>query len=82
MYAVLSSNDFYGAPLEEEAWYGDDWDGAACGRALQDLSFAAESFEAFMCRFWIENEIWYAAYEGSELLPECRRYVEQYRKRN
>lgn len=73
-HAVLSSIDFYGSPDEEEQYFGDDIE------RKHGLEFAAESFESFMWRFWIENEIWFAGFEGREISAEGRRYVEAYGK--
>jgi hypothetical protein len=42
----------------------------------------AESFNEFLYRFWIENEIWFAVSgheEGRALTDEQRRYAEHYR---
>ncbi|MCH7231571.1 hypothetical protein L0U85_12020 [Glycomyces sp. L485] len=65
-HAVVCSPDFHGTEADE-APAGPD-----------EISFAAETFETFICRFWLENEIWYAAAEGahSEVGLE---YVQRYR---
>ena len=76
-HAVVSSWDFYGAPGEEN--YGGDDDDMR-RRKPDSVSFAAESFEEFMCRFWLENEIWFAASEGREMTAEGKRYVKAYLK--
>lgn len=79
-HAVLSSPDFYGSPSEEERFYrtaGPEY--VPLARSADGMSFAAESFEAFMCRFWIENEIWFAGFEGGELPPGGPQYIEAYR---
>jgi hypothetical protein len=39
----------------------------------------AESFNEFIYRFWIENEIWFALNDGKPLTDEQRRYAEHYR---
>ena len=44
-----------------------------------NLSFAAESFEAFLCRFWLENEIWFADYQGAPPPDVGQRYIDLYR---
>jgi hypothetical protein len=50
-HAVVSSPGFYGT--EAEQWQDEPPD-------PHEIVFSAESFEAFMCRFWLENEIWFA----------------------
>ena len=39
----------------------------------------AETFNEFLYRFWIENEIWFALRDGEPLTAEQRRYAEHYR---
>jgi hypothetical protein len=75
-HAVVSSQGFYGA------WYGsggEQWSDEAPDAAA--IAFCAESFEAFMCRFWLENELWFAAREQTPLPDVGRAYVEQYRRK-
>jgi hypothetical protein len=79
-HAVVASPDYYSTPLE---WSGDvDGDG---NEEWEDESpdpsaivFCAESFEAFLCRYWLENEIWMAQYMKAPMSEAFRRYVEQY----
>jgi hypothetical protein len=77
-HAVVSSRYFYGAAEEEEEYYGGDDDRNR--RKPDSVSFAAESFEEFMCRFWLENEIWFAASEFREMTAEGKSYVRAYLK--
>lgn len=70
-HAVVSSPVFYGPESELEN-LGDEKD------PLQ-IVFCEESFEAFMCRFWIENEIWYSEYDDVPLGEIERLYLEAYR---
>ena len=70
-HAVVSSPSFYG--LEEEQWQEEPADPGT-------LVYCAESFEAFLCRFWLENEIWLAEYEQRPILEAGRRYIEAYRR--
>jgi hypothetical protein len=74
-HAVVSSPDFYGSPAEE-----DGFESGPASRQLEDLSFAAESFEAFLCRFWIENEICFDGLQGKKLSAIGRQYIHEYRK--
>jgi hypothetical protein len=82
-HAVVASPDFYSTPFEpsgddesdpdDEEWEDEEPDPAA-------IRFCAESFEAFLCRFWLENEIWFA-HGGETPMPEaCRQYIEHYRR--
>ena len=70
-----------GSPSEEEGFYdGAEPEAGPLARNSKGISFAAESFEAFMCRFWIENEIWFAGYEKKEISATGLQYVEAYRR--
>ena len=79
-HAVLSSGDYYGSQSEEQGFYSYELAEGPLARRPEDISFAEESFEAFMWRFWIENEIWFAAFEGREISAIGRQYVIAYRK--
>ena len=68
-HAVVSSPGFYGT--DEEEW-SDNLPEAA------DIDFAAESFEAFLCRFWIENEIFFAKNDGTPMPDVGRGYIDLY----
>ena len=72
-HAVVSSPGFYGA--EAEQWQEDLPDAS-------EIVFCAESFEVFMCRFWLENEIWFAEYENTSMPDIGRQYIERYRKKD
>ncbi|MCO8270064.1 hypothetical protein M1L60_05595 [Actinoplanes sp. TRM 88003] len=63
-HAVVSSAGFYGTDDEDE----DD----------VTIDFNAESFEAFMCRFWLENEIWFAATGGTPMPEGGDEYIARY----
>lgn len=65
-HAVVCSADFYGGPGPD---YVDDG----------ELGFCGESFESFLYRFWLENEIWYAAVEGDPMPEEAEEYIRRYR---
>ncbi len=66
---VIASPDFFGA--EAEQWQEEPPD-------PNQIIFCEESFERFLCRFWLENEIWYCDYEKRPLFAEVRRYLESY----
>lgn len=70
-HAVVSSHDFYGSVAEMEEW-GEE------PRGSLRIAFAAESFEAFMWRFWLENEMWFSEYKGTPMPAAGSRYAEQY----
>jgi hypothetical protein len=54
-HAVVASPHYYG---EED--YDDEED-------PNDIVFCADSFETFMARFWLENELWFADYRKEPL---------------
>jgi hypothetical protein len=69
-HAVVSSPGFYGT--EAEQWEDEPPD-------PRDIVFSAESFEAFVCRFWLENEIWFAEWQKTVMPDVGREYIERYR---
>jgi hypothetical protein len=71
-HAVVASPGFYGTVAEQ--WREEPPDPS-------EIVFCAESFEAFICRFWLENEIWFAAYEKTSMLDVGLEYIEQYRRK-
>jgi hypothetical protein len=70
-HAVIASPTYYAPP--EEQWQEEECDPA-------ETVFCAESFEAFICRFWIENEVWFAEYEKQPIPVLGQRYLESYRR--
>jgi hypothetical protein len=71
-HAVVSSPAFYGTKAEQwRAYQHDD----------AEIVFSAESFEAFICRFWLENELWLCNYYGTPMPEACIKYIDEYRKR-
>jgi hypothetical protein len=83
-HAVVTSPDYYSTPVEplgdyesdsdDEEWEEDEPDPAA-------ISFCAESFEAFLARYWLENEILFAQCQKTPMPEAGRRYIEDYRRR-
>ena len=71
-HAVVSSPSFYGT--DEEQWEDEEQDSV-------EIVFCAESFEAFICRFWLENEIWFAEWQKIPMPDVGRAYIEQYRRK-
>ncbi len=71
-HAFVASPDFYGTPAEQ--WSEESPN-------PNDIVFCAESFEMFLCRFWLENEIWFAAREKRPLSAVGQAYIERYRDR-
>jgi hypothetical protein len=47
----------------------------------RDVTICAESFEEFIKRLWIENEIWFGIHNGVPLTEEQRAYAETARAR-
>ncbi len=72
-HAVVSTPGFYGT--EEEEWQDEKPDPG-------EIVYSAESFEAFLCRFWLENEIWFAEYENTPMPNVGAEYIEKYRAYN
>ncbi len=68
-HAVVSSPGFYGTEGER----GEDKLPDPAG-----IVYCAESFETFMCRFWLENEIWYAEWKKTPMPDAGREYIERY----
>jgi len=71
-HAVVSSPDFYGNEIERGQTEEPD---------PKNIVFSAESFEIFLCRFWLENEIWFAKYEKTPMPDVGIAYIEQYQRR-
>lgn len=67
-HAVVCTVDMY--------THGDDPDPAA---EPDEIQFCAESFEAFICRYWLENEIFFAEDAGDEMPAVAAEYIERYR---
>jgi hypothetical protein len=68
-HAVVSSPDFYGTP--EEDWQEEAPDPG-------QIEFSEESFEAFLCRFWIENEICFSQYDQTPMTEAAEKYLVAY----
>lgn len=68
-HCVLVSTGFYGLP--EEEWQDEPPDPS-------EIWFCAPSFEEFIGRFVIENELWFAVSDGDELGPAEQSYVASY----
>src|SRR5262249_44662637 len=69
-HAVVSSPCFFGT--EAEQWQEEPPNPS-------ELVFSAESFEAFICRFWLENEIWFSEWKKTPMPRVGKEYIEQYR---
>jgi hypothetical protein len=67
-HCVVASPDFYGAQAEQWQETPDP----------DQIIFCEESLERFLCRFWLENEIWYCGYEKRPLFAEGRQYLDSY----
>ncbi len=68
-HALVASTDHYG--LEPEQWQEEEPD-------PDNIVFSAESFEIFICRFWLENEIWFSSIDDTPMLDVGHAYIEQY----
>ena len=69
-HAVVSSLRFYGTKTERDNYKPPN---------AAELAYCAESFEAFICRFWLENEIWFAGWKKTPMPEVGREYIERYR---
>jgi hypothetical protein len=69
-HAVVCSPGFYG--IKSELWREEEPD-------PDEINFCAESFEIFLWRFWIENEIWLLANDNLPLPDIGLAYVEKYK---
>lgn len=71
-HAVVATPDYYGSvPEDWQHWQHEP-------PMPEKLVFAAESFEAFLCRFWLENVIYLADYRKEPMPKAAREYVEAY----
>ena len=83
MYSTGSVSDrlLKNAPLTKQpGFYGtedEDWQEEPPDPG--EIVFSAESFEAFMRRFWLENEIWFADYEETPMPDSRQEYIKRYR---
>jgi len=66
---VLCSTDFWGAAEDSDEGFAPD---------PQTLAWCAPSFEAFICRFWVENDLWLAHFEGEAPQPAAAEYARSY----
>lgn len=71
-HAVVASPDYYGP--EDEEWPDEEPSDPS------ELVFCAGSFEEFLWRFWIENGIWFAEYEGTPMPDGGVDYIARYRR--
>jgi hypothetical protein len=72
-HAVVSSPGFYGTA--GETWQEEEPD-------PNEIVFSEESFESFLCRFWLENEICFSKYNGTPMPAAGRTYLDRYRQRS
>jgi hypothetical protein len=76
-HAVVAALDFFGTEAEREAaanWVRDEPD-------AEEIVFCGQSFEEFLCRFWLETEIWFAAGRKEPLPPGGEEYLLRYLER-
>jgi hypothetical protein len=77
--AVIATDTPYGFELEAPGTFAGEPDVDGEPTAI----VCAESFNEFLYRFWIENEIWFALADPNDkqsLTEEQRRYIEHYRR--
>lgn len=69
-HGVVSSPEFYGSDYEQ--WQDEPPDAG-------EIVYVAESFEAFICRFWLENEIWFSDWQDTPMPEVGIEYIKAYR---
>jgi hypothetical protein len=84
-YVVVTASYYGGDPTADrvfmEEHLGPDWNREDPPKKSDRIWFCAPSFESFVYRFWIENEIWYAISEsGGPANDEQRQYLEHYQE--
>jgi hypothetical protein len=82
---VVTAKCYGGDPTADrefmEAHLGPDWNREDPPKESDRIRMCAPSFESFVYRFWIENEIWYALNEtGGPINDEQKRYLRHYRE--
>ena len=68
-----------GAPVDDWGEDDDMHERAIPAPSAEDLMYCSPSFESFAYRFWIENEIWFAIYDGEPLTDRHLAYLSHYR---
>jgi hypothetical protein len=68
-HCVVVSRDFFGADGEQDIFDPPD---------PSNIEFCESSFESFICRFWLENHIWFYKDNLPHLPPEAHRYLADY----
>ncbi len=75
---VLASSFFLERDIFDAMEYAaDDDQPLAYEDALSDACICAESFGEFICRFGIENMIWFATHDNETLSPVEQRYLDE-----
>lgn len=77
-HAVVAAPDYYSTPVEWQTPDSDDaeWDDEETDPS--QIVFCAEAFEEFMCRYWLENELWFLQSQKAPMPAACRLYIERY----
>ncbi len=57
-------------------------EGVPADRIIANLNFCAASFEEFIYRWWLENELWFALEEGRSLTEVQSDYLQHYQPPN
>lgn len=70
-HAVVASPEFLGTDAEQARTTEPD-----------AIVYCAGSFEEFLCRFWLENELWFSAQARVPMSVEQQQYVDAYRLRS
>lgn len=78
-YLYLTATGQEGVLVSSIAFDSESLAGVSREAILRSTGFCAESFEAFLYRFWLENTLWFALSEGQALTEAHQRYL-QYRQ--
>ena len=78
---VVNTPYWYDIDAPVDDWEEDDdmHERAIPAPSVKDLMYCSPSFESFAYRFWIENEIWFAIYDGEPLTDRDLAYLSHYR---
>lgn len=76
-HCVVVSRQAIGFREEQEPDWS--WENFSIDMSSQEAWLCAPTFSAFLYRFWLENELWFAIQEHRKLTAVQRQYAEHYR---
>ncbi|MEV4138460.1 hypothetical protein AB0J72_40600 [Dactylosporangium sp. NPDC049742] len=78
-HAVVCSPSHFGPSAYDDPDVPEDWDDPDGEPGPDEVVYCGESFEAFLCRYWLENELWFADNESFPLPAVDAAYIEDFR---